>query len=61
MDELLTVHDCAILLSVAPSQVRDYINDGLIKAHKLGAVDKGKSARQWRVWQKDLEEFINRQ
>lgn len=56
MDELLTVQDCAVILQVNEYQVRKYINGGILKAHKLGADTK---AARWRVWQKDLEAFIN--
>jgi hypothetical protein len=59
MDELLTVQDCAVILSVNEYQIRDYINKGLLKAHKLGADKDDKSSRRWRIWQKDLTDFIN--
>lgn len=60
MDELLTVQDCAVILQVNEHQVREYINRGLLKAHKLGATEQNKSAHRWRIWQQDLEVFVNR-
>lgn len=53
MDDLLTVEDCAVLLSASQYQVRKYIKLGTLKAHKMGGNG------HWRIWHKDLEEFAN--
>lgn len=59
MDELLTVQDCAVMLQVNEQQVRKYIREGALKAHKIGTVNNDNSSHRWRIWQKDLEAFIN--
>jgi len=53
MDDLLTIEDCAVLLSASQYQVRKYIKQEKLKAHKMGGNG------HWRIWQKDLEEFVN--
>lgn len=54
-NDILTVEDCAVILSVRQHQVRKYIKEGLLKAHKLG----GYSNSRYRIWYHDLKEFIN--
>lgn len=48
---MLTIHEVAELLKVKESTVRTWINDGSLRAVKLG--------RDWRVAHRDLEAFVN--
>jgi len=60
-DILMTVDQAAEFLAVIPQTVRDYINAGKLKAHKLGnGTGKRSRRREWRIWKHDLIEFINR-
>ncbi len=57
----LTVAEAADFLSVNPWQVRDYINNGQLKAYKLGnGTHKLGSRRHWRIWKQDLIDFVNK-
>ena len=60
-DKLLTIEQAADFLSISQDGVRRYVNQGLIKAHKLGNhTNKRGNRRPWRIWQSDLIAFINR-
>ena len=60
-DKLLTVKDVAEFLSVTTHRVREYLRRGQLKAYKMGNnTGKPGNKREWRIWQKDLVEFINR-
>lgn len=61
MEELLTVQDCAVILSLSERKVREYMRLGILKAHKIGAnVESDKpGSHPWRVWESDLTAFIN--
>lgn len=60
-DKPLTVNEAAEFLRVIPWVVRSYINKGQLKAYKLGnGTNKKGSRRRWRIWQYDLDEFVNR-
>lgn len=48
---LLTVHDAAGMLQVQEATVRTWIRDRRIRAIKVG--------KEWRIAQKDLEDFLN--
>ena len=48
---MLTVHEVADLLKVKESTIRTWIHDSDLRAVKFG--------RDWRIAQKDLEEFVN--
>jgi len=57
----LTVQEAADFLSVKVLKVRQYINQGQLKAYKLGnGTNKKGSRRRWRIWKHDLVEFVNR-
>jgi len=59
--QLLTVKEAAAFLSITSDQVRLYIKDGKLKAHRLGnGKGKRESKRPWRIWRRDLLEFVNR-
>lgn len=61
IDKPMTTAEVAEYLSVNEWTVRLYINQGVLKAHKLGnGTGKKGSKRRWRVWRSDLIEFINR-
>ena len=49
MDKLLTIKEVAKYLRVSERSVNRYIESGRLKASKIG---------QWRISQKDLEEFL---
>ena len=51
MDKLLTIKEVAKYLRVSERSVNRYIESGRLKASKIG---------QWRISQKDLEEFLNK-
>ena len=51
MDKLLTIKEVAKFLRVSERSVNRYIEADKLKASKIG---------QWRISQKDLEEFLNR-
>jgi len=60
-DILMTVDQAAEFLAVIPQTVRDYINAGKLKAHKLGnGTGKRSRRREWRIWKSDLVDFVNR-
>lgn len=60
-DKLLTIKEAAEFLSVNPRIVRQYARKGILKAYKLGNnTGKGGSKREWRIWHKDLVDFINK-
>lgn len=49
MDKLLTIKEVAKYLRVSERSVNRYIEAGRLKASKIG---------QWRISQKDLEDFL---
>jgi len=51
MDKLLTIKEVAEFLRVSKRSVNRYIEAGKLKASKIG---------QWRIFQKDLEEFLQK-
>ncbi|PIX88670.1 MAG: excisionase [Candidatus Nealsonbacteria bacterium CG_4_10_14_3_um_filter_36_16] len=51
MDKLLTIKEVAKILRVSERSVNRYIESGKLKASKIG---------QWRISQKDLEDFLNK-
>jgi len=51
IDKLLTIEEVAKILRVSTRTVNRYIESGRLKASKIG---------QWRISQKDLEEFLNK-
>lgn len=51
MDKLLTIKEVAKYLRVSERSVNRYIEAGRLRASRIG---------QWRIFQKDLEEFLNR-
>lgn len=50
--DVLTVEEVAKELRVSPQTVRKLIDDGELKAFKVGF--------QWRIRRRDLEEYIER-
>ena len=54
-EKLFTPEEVADMVSVSPATVRAWLRDGLLKGVKLG----GKKI--WRIKEKDLQEFINRE
>ena len=50
MDKLLTPEKAAELLSVSPKTLRDWLRQGKLKGVKVGKL--------WRIWEKDLKDFI---
>ena len=50
MEKLLTIKEVAEYLRVSERSINRYIEAGRLKASKIG---------QWRISQKDLEEFLN--
>lgn len=54
-DRPMTVKEAAEYLSLSPLQVRLYIKDKVLPAHKIG---NGKAAH-WRIWRQDLIAFVN--
>ncbi|MEQ8665091.1 MAG: helix-turn-helix domain-containing protein [Rhodospirillales bacterium] len=48
---MLTIHEVAALLKMRESTVRNWINEGQLRAIKFG--------RDWRVAHRDLEAFLN--
>ena len=53
MNELLTVQQVADRLQLNIATIRRYIKEGKLEAHRLGN-------HQWRIYQADLDEFIER-
>ena len=51
MEKLFTLKETAKILRVSERTVMRYLKSGKLKASKLG---------QWRISQKDLEEFLNK-
>ncbi len=51
MDKLLTLKETAQVLRVSERTIMRYLKSGKLKASKVG---------QWRISQKDLEEFLNK-
>ena len=51
MNKLLTIKEVAKYLRVSERSVNRYIEAGRLKASKIG---------QWRISQKDLEDFLNK-
>lgn len=51
IDKLLTIEEVAKILRVSTRTVNRYIESDRLKASKIG---------QWRISQKDLEEFLNK-
>jgi len=51
MEKLLTLKETAKILRVSERTIMRYLKSGKLKASKLG---------QWRISQKDLEEFLNK-
>lgn len=51
MDKLLIIKEVAEILRVSERSVNRYIESGKLKASKIG---------QWRISQKDLENFLKR-
>jgi len=51
MEKLLTLEETAKYLRVSERSILRYIEAGRLKASKIG---------QWRISQKDLEEFLNK-
>lgn len=51
MDKLLTLKETAKILRVSGRTIMRYLKSGKLKASKVG---------QWRISQKDLEEFLNK-
>ena len=47
---MLTLHEVADLLKMKEGTIRGWINSGQLRAFKFG--------REWRVAQKDLEQFV---
>ncbi|KKN59287.1 hypothetical protein LCGC14_0543860 [marine sediment metagenome] len=59
-EKLLTTQQAAEFLSVNVYQVREYIKNGKLLAHRLGnGTGKRGSRRPWRIWDFDLKIFIN--
>jgi excisionase family DNA binding protein len=53
MEKLLTPEQAAEVLQITPKTVRQYITSGSLPAAKMGRV--------WRIDQKDLRDFIEKQ
>ncbi|PJA84063.1 MAG: DNA-binding protein [Candidatus Nealsonbacteria bacterium CG_4_9_14_3_um_filter_37_13] len=51
IDKLLTIEEVAKILRVSTRTVNRYIESDRLKASKIG---------QWRISQKDLEEFLSK-
>jgi len=51
IDKLLTIREVAKILRVSARSVNRYIEAGKLKASKIG---------QWRISQKDLNEFLEK-
>ena len=49
---MLSVKQVAEMLSLTPRTIYKYIKSGKLKAYKIGYV--------WRIYEQDLEEFINK-
>lgn len=50
MDKLLTLKETAKILRVSERTIMRYLKSGKLKASKIG---------QWRIKEKNLEEFLN--
>lgn len=58
--DIFTVNETATILGVNRWTVCDYIYEGKLKANKLGnGTGKKGNKRRWRIWKRDLIEFIN--
>ena len=57
MNKVLSTKQVAKTLGVHLNTVWKFLASGELKGHKLGGNDKSK--RHWRIWEKDLEAFIN--
>lgn len=51
MDKLYTVKEVATILQQGTEFVRVKIREGKLRAHKIG--------KEWRIWETDLEAYIN--
>lgn len=59
-DRPLTVREAAEFLHIRPEVVRKLLRDEAIKAYKLNGTGKKHQQRRWRIWRKDLVEFVER-
>ena len=57
MNKVFNTKQVAEVLGVHLNTVWKFLASGELKGHKLGGNDKSK--RHWRIWEKDLEAFIN--
>ena len=56
-DKPYTVKEAADFLSVSPWQIRDYIKQGKLIAHKLGNGGNN-TKKHWRIMREDLMKFL---
>ena len=59
MNKVFNTKQVAEILEVHLNTVWQFLASGKLKGHKLGGNDKSK--RHWRVWEQDLQAFINGQ
>ena len=57
INRIISVQQAAVELSVTTGTVYKYINEGSLKAHKMGKATSNK--RHWRIKVEDLQKFIN--
>lgn len=57
MNRIFSTKQVAEILGVHLSTVWKFLASGKLKGHKLGGNDKSK--RHWRIWEQDLQAFIN--
>ena len=50
MELYLTVDDVAVILQTSPNTIRKYLREDKLKAYKVG--------KNWKIKQRDLEQFI---
>jgi len=56
-DRLLSTREVKKILKVDYMTIYSYIDEGKLKAHKLGG--NGNSRRHYRIWHSDLMAFVN--